>query len=442
MTRKNIFIPYTIILLLLSITGYGQANKWELVTLDSYKNKNIKYADFTYDPNVRTVQLYAVGGDQLNKQLNLPFVFLNKRTPLVLEFDVFGDDADYYEAEIVHCNRDWTPSELQPIEFMRDYNSFKLNEFDFSMSTKVPYVHFIFQLPQVKMSGNYVLKVYKEGDKNDLIITRRFLVAETTAAIVGEVVDRNGSERRYKQQIDFKVNYGDLTVVNAMRDFSVAILQNGRWDNSIENLKPRFIRGHEHILDYSYGNGENTFWGLNEFRVFETSSLNGGGATVSSVDVMKNFNKVRLHEDLIRNGKAFNQQRVDYNGNYLIYASGKRDHWLEADYMEVIFSLKAETPFPGDVYVYGGFSEWQLNEEYKMVYDDKARKYFGSALLKQGRYDYMYTVLDTKNRERDNITAEGSFNLTRNIYDIIVYYRGPGDRGDRIVAYKKLNTKR
>ncbi|OHX65268.1 type IX secretion system plug protein [Flammeovirga pacifica] len=433
---------YISLYFLLPLQVYSQADKWERVTLSDYENKKIRYSDFVYDPNVRTVQLYTLGGNTINKQLNLPITSLQKRVPILLEFDVFGDDADYYEAELVHCNRDWTPSELQPIEFMKDFNSFKLNDFDFSMNTRVPFVHFKFQLPSVQMSGNYIIKVYREGKKQDLIITKRFIVSEESASIGASVEDRIGGQRRYQQQINVLVNYRNLVSVNYKRDFSVCILQNGRWDNALENLKPRFIRGHENVLDYSYTNGENSFMGSNEFRVFETSSINGGGPSNSSTDVLKNFNRVRLHSDLVRNGKAFNQQQNDYNGGYVIHSFGKQEPWLESDYMEVVFNLKADAPFQGTVYAYGAFSEWQLNDEYKLLYDASKKAYVGSALLKQGRYDYMYTVLDNSQTKRDDRIIEGSFNLTKNIYNIIVYYRGPGDRADRVVAIKNINTNR
>ncbi|MBD0403256.1 DUF5103 domain-containing protein [Flammeovirga sp. EKP202] len=433
---------FSIILFLFTSVVKAQPEKWEIVTSDNYENKEIRYSDYVYDPNVRTVQLYAKGGSRSIPQLNSPVVRLDQQFPLILEFDLFGDDADYFEAEIEHCNKDWTPSELQPIEFMQSYNSFKLNDFDFSMNTSVPYVHFIFQLPKVKMSGNYLLKVYREGDKDDLIITKRFVVYEKTASIASKMVEMRGSERRYMQQIDFTVNYGGLTVVNPKRDFSVTILQNGRWDNPIVNLLPRFVRGHEQVMDYSYYDGENAFLGLNEFRVFEISSVNTSGASVSSTDIMKNFRKVRLRSDLVRNKKAFNQQQNDYNGGYVIAVFGKTDYWVESDYMEVFFTLKSETPFAGDVYAYGGFSQWQLNEENKMIYDERQKAYVGSTIVKQGRYDYMYTVVNTSKMTRDDVEIEGSFNLTRNQYEILVYYRGPGDRADRVVGYRSLSANR
>lgn len=426
----------------ISITAYAQPDKWEIVTSHDYENKKIRYSDFVYDPNIRTVQLYTKGGSKSIPQLNVPIVRMDKQFPLLLEFDAFGDDAPYFEAEIIHCNKDWTPSELQPIEFMSEYNSFKLNEFDFSMNTSVPYVHFVFQLPKVKMSGNYIVKVYHEGNKDDIVITKRFMVYEKSATIAAKMVDVRGSDRRYKQQIDFKVNYGGLTVVNPKRDFSVTLLQNSRWDNAIVGLVPRFIQGHDHILDYSYYDGENAFMGSNEFRVFETSSISVSGASVSSTDIMKNFKKIKLRTDLVRNGKSFNQQQQDYNGGFVIASFGRRDYWIESDYMEVFFTLKTDQQFVGDVYAYGAFSQWQLNQENKLIYDDRLKAYVGSAIVKQGRYDYMYTVVNTSKMVRDDVEIEGSFNLTKNQYEILVYYRGPGDRADRIVGYRNVFSNR
>lgn len=438
----NIKFLFLSMVLFLAFESFAQPDKWEVVTTDDYENIELKYTDFVYDPNVRTVQLYAKGGEKSIPQLNQAIVRIDQQFPLILEFDVLGDDAEYYEAEIVHCNRDWKPSELMPIEFMKSYNSFKLNDFDFSMNTSVPYVHFIFQLPKVTFSGNYLLKVYKEGEKDDLIITKRFVVYEKSATVMPKMVDARGSDRRYLQQIDFTINYGNLTVVNAKRDFSVNILQNGRWDNSIVGLLPRFIKAHEHVLDYSYYDGENAFLGLNEFRVFEVSSINTSGAAVSSTDVMKNFKKIRLRTDLVRNGKSFNQQQSDYNGGFVIGAFGKRDYWVESDYLEVFFTLKAEQQFVGDVYAYGGFSQWQLNQENKLVYDNNLKAYVGSAIVKQGRYDYLFTVLNTSKMQRDDVEIEGSFNLTKNQYEILVYYRGPGDRADRVVGYRSVFANR
>jgi len=55
-------------------------------------------------------------------------------------------------------------------------------------------------------------------------------------------------------------------------------------------------------------------------------------------------------------------------------------------------------------------------------------------LLKQGYYSYQYLVL-----RADDTTApastEGDYYQTSNRYDALIYYRGTGDRTDRLVGW-------
>ena len=104
-----------------------------------------------------------------------PSISINQEIPLALKFDeIYTDEADYYKAKLIHCDVNWNPSPISDLQFLFEYNEFNVDDFDFSVATKVPYTHFTFIIPKVKIPGNYLLVIYRDPDENDLIITKRF----------------------------------------------------------------------------------------------------------------------------------------------------------------------------------------------------------------------------------------------------------------------------
>jgi hypothetical protein len=68
-----------------------------------------------------------------------------------------------------------------------------------------------------------------------------------------------------------------------------------------------------------------------------------------------------------------------------------------------------------------------------MHYDEKQKCYECVVPLKYGYYSYQYRLFDG---ERSYIpSTEGSFYETRNIYSTFIYYRGIGERTDRLVGF-------
>ncbi|MBK7554310.1 MAG: DUF5103 domain-containing protein [Flavobacteriales bacterium] len=42
-----------------------------------------------------------------------------------------------------------------------------------------------------RISGNYILKVFRNGDETDLVLTRRFMVFETKVQIAAQVLAKS-----------------------------------------------------------------------------------------------------------------------------------------------------------------------------------------------------------------------------------------------------------
>ena len=124
---------------------------------------NLELNDRTYDDRIKTVQLYQEG-PQPKAQTGGPVVPLLGRTRLLLEFDELSSDAVYYQAKIIHCNADWSQSNLSTLQYIEDYNEFNVDEYEYSFNTITPYVHYKFYVPRVKLPGNYVVVVYSDGN--------------------------------------------------------------------------------------------------------------------------------------------------------------------------------------------------------------------------------------------------------------------------------------
>ena len=61
-------------------------------------------------------------------------------------------------------------------------------------------------------------------------------------------------------------------------------------------------------------------------------------------------------------------------------------------------------------------------------------------MQKLGYYSYQYLMVDRQGVVR-TMPTEGDFYETENSYQALVYYRGQGDRADRLVGYQNIRTR-
>jgi len=397
----------------------------------------LKMEDLNYLPDVRTVQLYPQTGDPLQSQLLPPIVPKGGR--LVLSFDKLTNEIERLAVKIINCNADWTISQLSPVEYLSGYNEFFITDRQLSFNTKVSFVHYRFEVPQVLVSGNYVLVVYEEGNENNLFLSRRFMVYESQVSISASVKNPVGVEEAFRnQQVDFTIGYGALQVGNPQQQIRVMVRQNFRWDNMMKQLQPTFVRDYERVLQYDNFMPERHFKGGNEFRMFNITNMNTRLLNVGQINLRPHLNQVFIMPDESRNGWAYNRMFPDQNGRFMIATvQGNRDPGTEADYAEVVFTLKSYELPEGKVFITGGFSDWRLDEAFEMKYYPAQEVYQGVVLLKQGIYDYQYSLL-RKDGKRDDVFLEGSHGQTQNNYEILVYFRPFGARTDFLVGYKML----
>ena len=323
--------------------------------------KVLRLTDFAYEPQIKTIQL-SPGISPL-----APAVTRLGEWNLLLRFDDLRSDRETYYARVIHCNFDWTKSDLADLDYLESYNEYPINNSEFSVDTHIPYVHYWFPLPPVKIPGNYVLLVYRGGDKADIILTKRFMVYQNLVVFKNEGnLIGPGNIANINQQLNFTVDYHNLNIPNPLLDVHVNVRQNQRWDNMATDVRPSFAREIENELEYRFFDEAKMFRGGSEFRFFDLRSLNNPGRNVDYVAKTEKPYEVFIAKDKTRGGEAYSQYD-DLDGGFTIDNYDYRDLAF-TNYAHVTFSL-ATPPVNGDVYVTGAFNYWNLNQENKMHYD-------------------------------------------------------------------------
>jgi hypothetical protein len=389
--------------------------------------KTLRLADAVYEPQIKTVQLSPEGFPLQSA------VTSYGQWNLLLQFDDLRADNDTYYARIVHCNFDWSRSSLQDLDFLTNYNEFPINNWEYSVDTHLQYVHYWFKLPDVKLPGNYVLIIYRAGDREDIVLSRRFLVYDNRVTFtLSENLVGPGAIANVNQQLNFNVNYKNVPVVNPLLDIHAAIRQNQRWDNLAGDVRPTFVREIEKDIEYRFFDESQMFRGGSEFRFFDMRSLNNPGRNVDYVKRNVKPLEVYIARDKSRADEAYSQYD-DLNGGFIIDNYDYRDLGF-ANYAGVTFSLQARK-IPGDVFITGAFTNWDLSSENKMEYDSAQGLYLARLLLKQGWYDYQYVV------RSPGIAAnyfEGSHFETENVYEIFLYHRPFQPQADLLIGYARI----
>lgn len=428
MYRSLLFTPcfFSALFMLLILSSSSQA-----------QSKRLRYEDYIYEPQIRTVQLYKQTGNP-REMLEFPVMSLAHDSRFMLEFDELGDQYHDYYVRILQCDRDWTRSQLAEMEYLDTFNEYTVTHYEVSSGTRTPYTHYKFEVPKVKKSGNYLLVVYRDGNQDDIVITRRFMIFKNMVNVDMEVRFTNSVKQRWQnQQVEFVVDYTGYPLDNPMQTVDVLIRKNGRWDNAIYGLKPLYVREVEHTLDYRHFDLENNFMGGNEYRLFDIRSLYQRGLGVGEIYNKNNKQEIFLTIDSSR--KAFDYTYIpDMNGYYIIQNFETRLGDVESEYMPVHFFLRSPK-LPGNVYVFGQLSNWKFGPDHRMAYDDSLSGYYLTRVLKQGYYNYKYFYQSRPDTIPSEYRFEGSYNVTENIYDLLIYYRAIGARYDEIIAYERKN---
>jgi len=409
---------------------------------EDYTNNNVlRYDDFNYKPNIKTIQF-----NEISWEYATPLISLDGNEQLELSFDDIDGDVKQYSITFVHCNADWTPSDLMISEYLNGFFELNILNFSFASNTFQKYTHYSIIFPDLRTqqntqftkSGNYIMYVY-DSDKN-IILSRRFMVFDNKVSISATLRQNiGGADQFQKQHLDFTITSSNYVLNNPYKDVKLMITQNNRWDNAVTDIKPTFMNGNQ--LTYSLDDAS-TFNGGNEFRFFDVRSMRFLTEKVSEIykdEQLKNH--AVLYPDPIRNSKPYLYYN-DFNGNFLIKnreTQGNQD--LESDYVYVDFFLPYPKPESnGNFYILGKLTDWRMNSKSKLIYNYKKMGYEKTLYLKQGFYNYIYVLSNDSQKSGDETITEGNFWDTENDYCIYVYHRKFGTYYDQLIGCKKINS--
>ena len=373
-----------------------------------------------------------------NNQNSIALFGLNDSFEIQFD-DLYGNEANYYY-EIVHCNYDWKHSDLTKNEYLQGFDGIRIQEYTNSLNTLQLYSHYRIGFPnkntRLLVSGNYIIKILNED--REVIFSRKLMLFEDLVSVPMQIKRaRTLNTINFKQNIDFSIKSPNLLFQSPLQNVKVLLLQNGKLNETITNIKPMYTIGNDLIYKYD---SETQFWGGNEFLYFENKIIIAANNFIARVDANNGVYNTHLYTDNARINKSYTYN-PDTNGNFVPLNVNASNNGIEADYSWVFFTLSAPSFYEKkNIYVNGMFNNYAISDENKMEYNQEKGIYEKAIMIKQGFTNYQYVVADeTKKIDYEN-AIDGNFSQTENNYFAIIYYRENNQRYDRIIGKGVANS--
>ena len=392
----------------------------------------------TFAKNIRTIKLHVYGNP-----FAAPVLPLNGGERLELHFDDLDGNVKNYSFSFELRNADWSPTMLSSFDYVQGFSQVRITNYRISSIALTRYTHYQAVFPDrnatPSRAGNYLLKVFQDGDPSKIIFTRRFLVVRQVADVASQIQQPfNGMYFRSHQKVQFSVNTSKLNLANAIQQVRVCILQNDRWDNAIMDIKPTFIR--QGTLEY---NTENTIFPAGrEWRWLDLRSFRFQSDRIEKGNYGKTSTEIVVKPDLDRSAQRFVYYK-DNNGKFITDVTESINPLWQADYATVRFRFVPpdNRPFQDkNVYVLGELSDYTQQDSALMHFNAETGAYETSLFLKQGYYDYCYVTKGKSSQEPSFEFTEGNYWETENTYTVLVYYRPLGGRADELIGITKINS--
>lgn len=406
------------------------------IFLSIYISAQTPFRTQTFAENIKTLQI----GVNDDKYL-LPVIELNSEDVLRIRFDEMSHEAHSYGYKAIHCNADWTPSNLSTNEYISGFTSGNITDFNLSQITTFLYTHYKFELPNsdmsFKISGNYVVIIYEDNDVDKPIAQACFSIVQPKVTVNASIRGNTDTELSGRlQQIDFDLMLNGYNIKDIGSELKVVVRQNNRIDNEVSGIQPTYISASK--LSYT-NNKALIFEGGNEYHRFDISSVYAASEGIATIRYQQPHYEAFLTQDKIQTSKIY-MHNFDVNGKFVInYQESVENSDIEGDYMYVHFMLPTKEPFlDGQIYLGGDFNNNLFNENSRLQYDFNAATYYKTMLLKQGGYNYQYWFVQKGSKKANVEKVEGSYWQTGNEYTIYVYHRPWGERYDKLIAIKSI----
>lgn len=401
--------------------------------------------DHIYKENIRSVKLYKAGDIY-----SYPILMLNTNDQLELHFDDMDADVKFYYYSFQLCNADWTPANVQTFDYIRGFQSNRITTYRNSSIIQTRYTHYQTFLPERNSAptkgGNYLLKVFLNDDTSKLAFTKRLVVVNPKVSVSAQVLQPyNGNFFQTHQRVQVSVSTAS-NQINAFspQDLKVVVLQNNVWGNSTVIDRPTIFRGNY----YEYSDEENTtFAAGKEWRWIDLRSLRLMSERMERLVDSDTSNNIDVY--IKADGERRQQIYVyyqDINGIYTLENRDNSNQFWQSDYAWTHFTFvpPGNRAYEGkSVYVFGELTNYQQNENSKMIFNEEKGIYEKALYLKQGYYNYSYVTLTDKKQtgvQPSVENTEGNYWGTENGYIVLVYFRPFGARADELIGATRVNS--
>lgn len=399
----------SILLFLISLISFAQAEK------EIAPPYNIKTVTFVQN-NQNTIPIFRLG-DSFEFQFD----------------DLYGTEANYFYT-ITHCDYDWKPSQLVKNEYLIGFDDQRIIDYSNSLTTLQLYSHYKLAFPnrltQFRVSGNYIIKIL--NDDKEVVFARKFILYEELVSVPMQVKrPRNLSVIDQKHNLEFSIKSATINFQSPLQNVKVMLLQNGRFDTAITNIKPQYTIGNDLIYRYD---SETQFWAGNEFLFFENKDIRAANNNIARIDTNGGIYNSHLYTNQARANVPYTYF-PDINGNFVVKNINAQRDEIEADYAWVFFTLSAPNYFgKKSIYINGMFNNFAISDENKMDYNAEKGVYEKAIMIKQGFTNYQYVISDSKRNIDEENAIDGNFQQTENNYIGLVYYKENNQRYYRIIG--------
>src|SRR3954469_8115242 len=320
--------------------------------------------DKIYMPNIHTAQLFLTGN-----QYGYPIIQPGAVGALEMHFDDLEGRVKNYSYTYQICDADWKPVDLSPFDYLDGFTQNRIMQYRASSVAAVKYIHYQALLPErncmPKLTGNYLLKVFLNGDTSKLAFTRRFLIVNDLVPISAQIQQPFNPELfKTHQKLQFSINKTKLNVLNPLQQIKVVVLQNYRWDNAVMGAQPTFMK--QDIYEYN-GEKDFVFPAGKEYRWIDLRSFRFLSDRIKSANREVTPVEIQVAPD----GPRINQQYIwyeDLNGFYQIAGTDVSNPFQQGDYARVNFLYVPPNnqPYAGkDLYIMGQMTNYDYNDSTK-----------------------------------------------------------------------------
>lgn len=396
--------------------------------------------DQVYDSSIKTILVHPVGD-----ALAIPVISLNEMNPLEISFDDLKAKYQNYFYSVELMNADWSSAGLSSFDYLQGFNQNRITQYVVSSIAIQPYYHYKFTFPNTSSrpikSGNYIIKVYKDANPQNIIFTKRFFVVDDQVSIVSSIQEPfDGNISKTHQKVQLRVDTKKIAFFQPDQ-LQVQVIQNYRYNDALNVRTPSFIRGS--ILEYN-SDRDLIFPSGKEARWLDLQSLRLKSDRVANFETTATGTIVNVKPDVARAATPYFNFK-DLNGQFLIANTESLESEYQNDYATVVFTFipPHKLPFLGaQLYLSGAMTNNSLDASSEMKFNGNLGVYQKSLFLKQGYYSYSYILREKTDSDPmlDFKETEGDHWETENAYTILIYYRPPGARHDHLIGFTTVHS--